>query len=49
MKASAYALMAAHAAEGRLAVDYDTVPLNDVASAWERQIGHPHKKLVLVP
>lgn len=49
VKASAYALMAAHATEGRLAVDFDTMPLNDVASAWERQAGHPHKKLVLVP
>jgi NADPH2:quinone reductase len=48
-KASAFALMAAHATEGRLAVDVDTVPLNDVTAAWERQAGHPHKKLVLVP
>ena len=49
VKASAYALMAAHATEGRLAVDFDTLPLNDVAAAWERQMGHPHRKLLLVP
>ena len=49
VKASAYALMAAHSTEGRLAVDFDAVPLNDVASAWERQAAYPHKKIVLVP
>lgn len=49
IKASAYALMAAHATEGRLAVDFDTMPLNDIGAAWERQIAYPHKKLVLVP
>ena len=49
VKASAYTLMAAHVAEGRLIADHETMPLSDVSEAWERQAGSPHRKLVLVP
>jgi NADPH2:quinone reductase len=41
--------MCDHAAAGRLTVDYEEVPLEQVADAWERQAGSPHVKLILVP
>ena len=34
-------------AAGRLAIDHDVAPLNDVAGAWERQAGSPNRKLVI--
>jgi NADPH2:quinone reductase len=49
VKASAYTLMAAHVAEGRLIADHETVPLSAVGDAWERQASFPHRKLILVP
>jgi NADPH:quinone reductase-like Zn-dependent oxidoreductase len=46
----AYAEMTAHAVAGRLTADVDSVPLDDVASAWERlRAGSPGAKLVVVP
>jgi NADPH2:quinone reductase len=41
--------MLEHAAAQRLTVDYETVPLDDVARAWEMQASSPRRKLVLVP
>ena len=49
VKRKAYETMAAHAAEGRLAVDVERVPLDDLPDAWERQRSSPGVKLVVVP
>jgi NADPH:quinone reductase-like Zn-dependent oxidoreductase len=46
---TAYERMARHAAAGELQVDVERVPLDDVASAWERQRSSPGVKLVVVP
>jgi NADPH:quinone reductase-like Zn-dependent oxidoreductase len=47
---AAYVEMCGHAAAGRLTADVDAVPLDDVASAWERlRAGSPGAKLVVVP
>jgi len=47
---AAYAEMCAHAAAGRLTADVEAVPLEDVATAWERlRAGSPGVKLVVVP
>ena len=48
-KHAALRAMCEHAAEGRLKVDYEEIPLDDVAEAWERQAASPHLKLILVP
>ena len=48
-KHAALRAMCEHAAAGRLKVEYEEIPLNDVASAWERQAASPHLKLILVP
>jgi hypothetical protein len=34
-------------AAGRLAVDHDVVPLDEIAGAWERQAQSPGRKLVI--
>ena len=49
MKHDAYRAMCDHAATGRLKVEYEELPLDDVAQAWERQAASPHVKLILVP
>jgi NADPH2:quinone reductase len=49
VKREAFTAMCEHAAAGRLTVDYEEVPLADVAEAWERQAASPHVKLILVP
>jgi len=46
---AAYERMCAHAAAGELTADYERVPLDDVASAWERLRSGPGAKLVVVP
>jgi NADPH2:quinone reductase len=46
----AYVEMTAHAVAGRLTADVDSVPLDDVASAWESLRAGSHRaKLVVVP
>ena len=45
--AAAYAAMMEHAAAGRLRVDVETVPLEQLAAAWAAQQGSPHRKLVV--
>jgi len=50
LRREAYTRLCEHAANGDLDVDYEAVPLDDVATAWERQqqpSGGP--KMVLVP
>jgi NADPH2:quinone reductase len=49
VKYTAFRDMCEHAAAGRLAVEYEEVPLDDVVDAWERQAASPHVKLIVVP
>ena len=49
VKHAAFRAMCDHAAAGRLTVEYEEIPLDDVAEAWERQAASPHVKLILVP
>lgn len=46
-KVAAYRRLLEHAGAGRLAVDREVVPLNDVTAAWERQDASPGRKLVI--
>ena len=48
-KAAAYRRLAREAAAGRIKVDYETMPLEQVAEAWRRQSQSPHHKLILTP
>ena len=48
-KRVAYERMAKHAAAGELSVEVERIPLEDVPSAWERQLSSPGVKLVIVP
>ena len=47
--ADAYRRLLEHAAAGRVTVDYELLPLERVAEAWERQAASPGRKLVLEP
>jgi NADPH:quinone reductase-like Zn-dependent oxidoreductase len=49
VQASAYRRMAEDAAAGRLTMDHEVLPLEEVAEAWERQAAFPRRKLVLAP
>ncbi len=46
-KAAAYGRVIEHVRAGRLAVDREVVPLDDVGGAWERQAASPGRKLVV--
>jgi NADPH:quinone reductase-like Zn-dependent oxidoreductase len=46
-KTGAYRRLLEHAVAGRLTVDREVVPLDDVAAAWQRQDASPGKKLVI--
>jgi len=46
-KAAAYLRLSEYVAAGRLSVDRDVVPLDDVTAAWERQEASPGRKLVI--
>jgi len=49
VREQAFLRMVRHAAAGELTVDYDLLPLEEVADAWERQKASPNRKLVLSP
>lgn len=49
VRREAYRMLVEHAAEGRIAVDVERIPLYDVTEAWGRLDGGAHRKLVLVP
>ncbi|HEX2233047.1 MAG TPA: zinc-binding alcohol dehydrogenase family protein [Thermoleophilaceae bacterium] len=49
VRAEAYATMAAHAAAGKLRIDVEKIPLEEVEQAFARQKESPNHKLVLVP
>jgi len=44
-----YRELVEHAAAGRIRIDLETLPLERVREAWERQAEGPHVKLVLTP
>lgn len=44
-----YGRLLEHAVAGRIRLDVERLPLDQVAAAWERQAAGPHAKLVLVP
>jgi NADPH:quinone reductase-like Zn-dependent oxidoreductase len=46
-KAAAYGRLLEHVRAGRLEVDREVVPLDDVSAAWERQAESPGRKLVI--
>ena len=46
-KAATYRRVLEHVVAGRLVVDREVVPLNDVTSAWERQGASPGRKIVI--
>jgi hypothetical protein len=49
-RAAALAAVAGHAAEGRLAVAHEVLPLSEVTAAWTRQAeGRAGVRLVLAP
>jgi NADPH:quinone reductase-like Zn-dependent oxidoreductase len=49
IRAEAYATMAAHAAAGKLRIEVEKIPLEEVEQAFERQKESPNRKLVLMP
>lgn len=49
VKEDAFRKMCEHAAAGRLAVDHEEIPLDQVGEAWKRQAASPHVKLIQVP
>ena len=49
VRTDTYARMVRHAAAGELTVDYELLPLERAAAAWERQQASPGRKLVLSP
>jgi len=47
VRSDAYLRMVRHAAAGELTVDYEVMPLERVAEAWQLQEGSPNRKRVL--
>jgi NADPH2:quinone reductase len=47
--AAAHREMIEHAAAGRLRIEIETVPLDRIADAWERERAGPGRKLVVTP
>jgi NADPH2:quinone reductase len=48
-RADAYRRLLEHASAGELSIEVETMPLEQVAEAWERQAAYPRGKLVLIP
>jgi NADPH:quinone reductase len=46
-KADVYRRLLDDVAAGRLAIDHELIPFDDVAGAWERQAESPNRKLVI--
>jgi NADPH:quinone reductase-like Zn-dependent oxidoreductase len=49
VRAAAYTRLGEHVARGEIVIDFERIPLADVASAWERQREGAGAKLVLIP
>ena len=48
-QAVAYRQLLEYAAAGRIAVEYEVLPLDEAPIAWKQQAASPHRKLVLSP
>ena len=48
-KAAALAEILAHAADGRITADRETLPLDRAAEAWSRCGQAPHRRAVMTP
>jgi hypothetical protein len=46
-KAELYRRLLDDVTAGRLAIDHELIPLDEVAGAWERQAESPNRKLVI--
>jgi NADPH:quinone reductase-like Zn-dependent oxidoreductase len=49
VKRDAYLTLLEHAREGRLTVDFEVMPLEEITRAWELQASSPHRKIVVRP
>jgi NADPH2:quinone reductase len=49
IRAEAYTRLGEHVARGEIVIDFERIPLADIASAWERQRTGAGAKLVLIP
>lgn len=49
VRRDAYLTLLDHARTGRLKVEIEVVPLDEVGGAWERQADSPHQKIVVRP
>ena len=46
-KAPVYRRLLEDVSAGRLAIDHELIPFDEVAAAWQRQAGSPNRKLVI--
>jgi NADPH2:quinone reductase len=46
---TAYTALCRHAAEGRISIDVETLPLYEVRQAWDRQLAGSRRRPVLLP
>jgi NADPH:quinone reductase len=49
VRRDAYLTLLDHATAGRIAVDFEVMPLDEVTRAWELQATSPHRKIVVKP
>lgn len=49
VRRDAYLTLLGEATTGRLRVDFEVLPLDEIARAWERQADSPHRKIVVRP
>jgi NADPH2:quinone reductase len=48
-KMDAYGAVVEHIGAGRVTVNHEVAPLEEIASVWARQEQYPHTKLVISP
>jgi NADPH2:quinone reductase len=49
VRRDAYLTLLEEASAGRLRVDFEVLPLDEIARAWEQQADSPHRKIVVRP
>lgn len=49
VRRDAYLTLMEEASAGRLEVDFEVIPLEEIARAWEQQVASPHRKIVVRP
>ena len=49
VRRDAYLTLLEETSAGRLRVDFEVLPLDEIARAWERQAASPHQKIVVRP